>query len=552
MNAMNAIPTYLFHSSWEVCNKVGGIYTVLASSSASLKQQMGDRLIYIGPDFNTASDASEFVEDSSLYADFVKKAAKKYNLMLRVGRWNIQSSPVAILVDFSSMYAEKDQLYKEMWDNYQVDSLHSYGDYDESCMFALMVAKTIMAFSEIVAKKSDRIVYHAHEWMLGMSVLYLKQHAPKIATVFTTHATSIGRSIAGNNKPLYEYFTGYNGDQMAYELNMQSKHSLEKQTAINADCFTTVSELTGKECAQLLDKPADVITVNGFDMDIVPKGAALTRKRTAARKAVLKMANALTGESYPEDTLIVGISGRNEFKNKGIDLFLEALARLKGMNPGGKVIGLLTIPAWKIGPRQDLMDRMAQKCEFDTPLQDPFLTHDIHSMNWDRIVGTVRTLGFDRACNSSVSTIFVPSYLDGNDGILNLSYYDLLPAADLTVYPSYYEPWGYTPLESVAFHIPTITSNLAGFGLWALDEMKDNSLLSGVRVISRGDYNFAEAAQQVADEIKAYKEMPKEQVQKARRAASALSKKAQWCDFVKNYNKAYEIALERALEREKV
>ena len=152
MNAKNAVPTYLFHSSWEVCNKVGGIYTVLASSSASLKKQMGDRLIYVGPDFGSASDG-DFIEDPSLYADFVKKASKEYNLKLRVGRWNIQSSPVAILVDFLDMYAAKDRIYAEMWDNFRVDSLHAYGDYDESCMFALTVAKTIMAFSEIAAKK---------------------------------------------------------------------------------------------------------------------------------------------------------------------------------------------------------------------------------------------------------------------------------------------------------------------------------------------------------------------------------------------------------------
>ena len=118
--------------------------------------------------------------------------------------------------------------------------------------------------------------------MAGLGLLYVRKHLPEVATIFTTHATSIGRSIAGNNKPLYEYLFAYNGDQMADELNMQSKHSIEKQTAWNVDCFTTVSDITANECRELLDKEVDVVLPNGFEDDFVPKGNAFTSKRKRA------------------------------------------------------------------------------------------------------------------------------------------------------------------------------------------------------------------------------------------------------------------------------
>src|SRR3712207_6385735 len=191
--------------------------------------------------------------------------------------------------------------------------------------------------------------------MTGLGLLYIRRQLPQIATIFTTHATSIGRSIAGNNKPLYDYLFAYNGDQMAGELNMQSKHSIEKQTAWNVDCFTTVSDITDKECKELLDKPADVVLPNGFDDSFVPQGASFTAKRRAARKCFLRVANALTGIHFDEDTLIVSTSGRYEFRNKGIDVFIEAMNRLR--NCAGlarRVVAFIEVPGWVGDAREDL------------------------------------------------------------------------------------------------------------------------------------------------------------------------------------------------------
>src|SRR3712207_4460041 len=249
-------------------------------------------------------DWSSDVCSSDLFADW-KAIALQSGLQVRIGRWTVPGRPIAILVDFKPFFEHKNEIYAQLWDDYQVDSLHAYGDYDEASMFSFAAAKVVESFYNSLLTAKDRVIYHGNEWMTGLGVLYIQKNVPQIATVFTTHATSIGRSIAGNNKPLYEYLFAYNGDQMAGELNMESKHSIEKQTALHVDCFTTVSDITDNECKELLDKPADVVLPNGFEDDFVPQGSAFTAKRRTARRRMLEVASALLGEKFDDNTLIL-------------------------------------------------------------------------------------------------------------------------------------------------------------------------------------------------------------------------------------------------------
>ncbi|MBR4845042.1 MAG: glycogen/starch synthase, partial [Bacteroidaceae bacterium] len=333
MSAKKATPDYIFEVSWEVCNKVGGIYTVLSTRAKTILTQTNAQLVFIGPDLWKDTENPLFKEDKRLLAGWRKKATEE-GLGIRVGRWNIPGAPVAVLVDFTPYYNIKNEIYAEAWNLFAVDSLHAYGDYDEASMFSYAAARVAESYyNHIIAKDakegvSPKVIYQAHEWMTGLGALFLKHWIPSIATIFTTHATSIGRSIAGNMKPLYDYMSGYNGVQMASELNMESKHSIEKQSAHRVDCFTTVSEITDIECTQLLEKPADVILVNGFEDDFVPKGAAFTAKRKEARKVMLNVAGHLLGQQFADDTIIVSTGGRYEFRNKGIDILLESLKRL--------------------------------------------------------------------------------------------------------------------------------------------------------------------------------------------------------------------------------
>ena len=511
MTLNNMQPDYIFETSWEVCNRVGGIYAVLSTRAASMQAEHPDQVFFFGPDFGDHSDIY-FKEDKTLLKDWLvaNQKIQVTNIPVRVGRWMVPGEPIAILLKFDALWSQKDEIYGWAWNKFQVQSHAAYGDYDESCLFgcaAGMVMESLYRFlvekhrSKARGKgKKLNFCAHANEWQTAFSIFYLQDHCPEIATLFTTHATGIGRSIAGNGKPLYDYFEAYNGDQMAYELNMVSKHSVEKQAAHHADCFTTVSPITARECAQLLDKPVDVETLNGFEPTFVPKGKAFDKKRAEARETLRRVAEGLLNDKISEDALFIGISGRLEMKNKGIDVFASA------------------------------MDKLAQK---------------IHQSRQPEreIVIFVMVPYLDRTPTrkGKVSAVFAPYYLDGHDPLFGKTYYDLLIGLDITVFPSYYEPWGYTPLESCAFHVPTITTSLAGFGAWAAQQKER----FGVDVIERNDSNYDQVAEKIAEDVLRFAHLAPEEVERARKEAAAVAKKAEWKHFYKYYRQAYEIALKK-------
>lgn len=557
MKKERLFPDYIFESSWEVCNKVGGIYAVLSTRAKTLKEKLGDRLIFIGPDCWGEKTSPYFEEDKSLFSEWQVQAAKE-GINVKIGRWTVPGSPVAILVDFNVFYPQKDTIYTQLWNKFHVDSLHAYGDYDEASMFAYAAARVVESFyNNVITKQKPaaKVVYHGNEWMTGLGVLYVHDRLPQVATIFTTHATSIGRSIAGNNKPLYDYLEAYNGDQMADELNMQSKQSIEKQTAAYVDCFTTVSDITARECAELLDKPVDVVLPNGFEDDFVPQGKEFDRKRTAARRRLLDITRALTGDTVSDDAVIISTSGRYEWRNKGIDVFIEAVNRLRlsADQLNKEVVAFIEVPAWVNSPREDLAERLAKMAEgetFDTPLDTPVITHWLNEQQNDRALGMMNWLGMHNAKGEKVKLVFIPCYLTGDDGIVNLSYFDVILGNDLCVYPSYYEPWGYTPLEAVAFKVPCITTDLAGFGLWAHNEAGGHITLDkGVEVIHRTDYNYNEVADDIRDTVIKYANATKQKQGRIRNNARALSQKALWSEFIEYYYEAYDFALNKAEQR---
>ena len=546
---------FIFETSWEVCDKVGGIYTVLSTRAKTLQEIMQDRIVFIGPDCFNGEENPYFFEDKALFNDWLA-VAKHDGLSLKIGRWNTPGTPIAFLVDFKASYADKNKFYGELWERYGVDSLHAYGDYDDSAMFSYATAKVVESFFRFYLCNCTNVIFHANEWQTGFAALALQHDVPEIATIFTTHATGIGRSIAGNNKPLYDYLQAYNGDQMADKLNMQSKHSIEKQTAHYVDCFTTVSDITAVECKELLDKPVDAVLPNGFEDDFVPKAALFTKKRNAARKRLLRIAEALTGSKLDDNTLIVSTSGRYEFRNKGIDVFIEAINKLRHDEELQRdVVAFIEVPGWVARPRTDLQERLATNKTYDTALFLPLVTHELHNMDADCVLNMARHLGIANAPTDKVKLIFIPCYLNGDDGIVNMSYYDVVLGNDLCVYPSYYEPWGYTPLESIAFKVPCITTDLAGFGLWA-NQLKGKfcEITDGVKVIHRTDNNYFEVADSIKQAIKEYAAMDKKTVEKCRANAQKLSKKALWREFIQAYKTAYDIAIKnrdvRLRERE--
>lgn len=543
-------PDYLFEVSWEVCNLVGGIYTVLSTKARTLQKINKDKNIFIGPDVWKNAPSPYFIESHTLLKAWKAKALKE-GLKVRVGRWNIPGKPVVILVDYQDLFSQRNDIYTEMWNEFGVKSLHAYGDYDDCCMFACAAAQVIEHYYRHIGGEKYRVVAHFDEWQTGMGLLYVRKALPAVATVFTTHATSIGRSIAGNNKPLYGYLYGYNGTQMSEELNMEAKHSVERQAAHFAHAFTTVSDVTAVECRQLLEKEPDVVTPNGFEADFVPKGESYATKRAAARRRLLQIASALIGYKAPDDALLVATSGRYEYKNKGIDLYVDALNRLRQRYDGEReIIAFVMVPAWVKEPRADLAARLAEGGDFHTPLPDPCVTHTLHNGNDDKVMSQIRYCGFSQTPESKLKIIFIPSYLTGNDGIVDLTYYDTLVGLDATAFPSYYEPWGYTPLESVAFGVPTVTTDLSGFGMW-IKNMPGYGLESkGVAVLHRTDFNFVEVSDNLSETLEWLATVDAPTGELVAQSARNTAAEAQWSHFISYYRKAYDLALRRVAEEQ--
>jgi len=535
-------PEYIFETSWEVCNMVGGIYTVLSTRAATLQETHPDKLVFIGPDVWKDKENPLFDESDELYPDWKTFTAKEYHLKIRIGRWNIPGKPIAVLVDFMPLMVRKNEIYGHIWEQAGVSSMAAFGDYDESSMFGYatgMIIESYYRYFKLNAK--NEVVAHFNEWMTTFGAFYIREHLPAVATLFTTHATSIGRSIAGNHKPLYDYIKEYNGDQMAHELNMVSKHSTEKIAAHLVDCFTTVSEITGIECEQLLDKKPDVITPNGFEDDFVPKGKKFIAARKDARNTLRHVAETLLGYDLSEDPLFVSTAGRYEYKNKGINTFLRSL-KLLSEYPGltKEVVVFIMVPAYIKGPRFDLATSLLHP-EIKFNSSNRFTTHELHDFYSDNVMSAIDWYHFTNQQSQKVKIIFVPSYLNGVDGIFNKPYYDLLIGMDLTVFPSYYEPWGYTPLESVAFSVPTLTTDLSGFGQWVSHEPQ--GIEHGVGVIHRSDYNSFLVATQIAEMIQQFASFTEHEVKAIRKLASVIAEKALWKHFIQYYDTAYHIAL---------
>lgn len=538
----------IFETSWEVCNKIGGIYTVLSTKAKVLKEQFGDKLVFIGPDVWTSDNPSPyFIEKKTLLKSASSKMALPHGLSIRVGRWNVPGSPLVVLVKFEGLYSRLDGIYGEMWEHFKVDSLHSYGDYAEGCAFAVASATVMKCLAEYLKVDETQVVGHFNEWTTGMGLLWLKLHCPGAATLFTTHATSIGRSICGNGKELYAWFEGYNGDQMARELNMESKHSLEKAAAHQADCFTAVSEITARECEQLLDIRPQVVTPNGFEPGFVCGGSKYARLRRESRGRLLKIASLMSGHEYNDDTFIVATSGRNEYRNKGLDLFLDSMSVLAAGGEGRETLAFVLVPAWVKEPSGELLININN--EGHLKVTPSYLTHRLNNEDSDAVAVRLGTLYAEGKLGQGVNVIYVPCYLDGGDGIVNISYYDLLPGLDMTVFASYYEPWGYTPLESVAFGVPTVTTDKSGFGQWALSDLKHGVETSGVEVVERDDFSYVTTAEKISDILKKYREASVSEVNKARKAAQVTAAQADWKYFISHYDTAFEVALTRRDER---
>ena len=540
------VPDYLFEVSWEVCNKVGGIYTVIATKSLYLKSHLGRHHILIGPDVWMDTDTNpDFIEDVHLFRAWKEQAARE-GLRVRLGRWNVPGRPIAVLVDYKQFLTDADRILGEYWTRFGVDSITGNWDYKENVLFGYAAGKVIESFHKCNLSCSDKVVAQFHEWQTGAGLLYLRTCNLPVATVFTTHATMIGRCIAGNELPLYDGMDTYDAEEMARRFGVMSRHSMEAKTALNADAFTTVSGITARECARFLHRDVDVVTPNGFENSFTPAtDEEYGEKRAAARARLIEVAAAMSGEEIPADAILVGIGGRYEFRNKGIDIFIDALGGMQDWK-GREIHAFIMIPGAHNGADKALQAKLSGNGD---PLYTTLTSHNLAYPEYDQVTRRFAELGLVNATGCRVKVYFVPSYLNGNDGIFGMTYYDLLVGMDLALFPSYYEPWGYTPLEALAFRVPTLTTTLAGFGVW-VEEHFGRKKHPGITVVPRTDSNYADVVEAVKARIREIAGLELQELRAYMENAREVAGLALWENQIEYYKEAYSLALGKVIAAE--
>ena len=540
-------PTYLFEVSWEVCNKVGGIHTVVSTKALSMAREFKDKHILIGPDVWRYNEPNpEFTEDPHLFKSWKIKAAQE-GLRVKVGHWNVAGNPIVLLVDFTTFMGQKDQILGAFWEKFGVDSLLGQWDYIEPLLFGYTAGKAIESFVRYNVSSRQQVVAQFHEWLTGSGLLYLRDVAPRVGCVFTTHATVLGRCVAGNGLPLYDPLLQYSPAELTHRFHVEAKQSLESKAAEFADCFTTVSEITALECAHFLGKKVDLVTPNGFENSFTPPEEAYSRKRAEGREKLLQVARALLGRPVSENALLVGISGRYEFKNKGLDVFLEALGTLNRTRTAEReILAFVLVPAGHQGVNPELLNNLEKPYQA-VELVHPYVTHLLTQPDHDPVLQKIGEQQLLNRTEDRVKVFCCPSYLNGGDGVFNVPYYDVLVGMDLTVFPSYYEPWGYTPLESLAFKVPTVSTTLAGFGLWV--ETRETGPHPGIEVIRRDDGNNGEVVAAIAAALQRVAGLSAEEYAAYQQNAKSVSAIALWDHLATYYHKAYEMALQQVALR---
>lgn len=539
--------SWLFEVSWEVCNMVGGIHTVIGTKAAQAMKAFDGRYVAVGPllDRNPGFEPCDPPEEIVPTLERLKEKG----IHSEVGRWDVPGKPWAWLIGFQNAIPAHDKLLFQLWNDYGVDSMAGGWDYMEPVLFSTAAAMSIKEMHDDIEEMAD-VFAHFHEWMCGAGVLYLKKHAPGVSTVMTTHATMLGRAMSGSGVDIYERLDEIEPSQEAKRFGVTAKHSMESVSAREADCFTTVSNITRREATNLLGTNPDVVTVNGFNLEGFAEPATVAKTRTKSRKALIDLASRfLERDLDPKKTLLVATSGRYEFHNKGIDLLLDSLAevdsQLAASDSDTTVVAFLLVSCGYAGFSDEARRRMKE--EKTLHKFAGISTHQLFNAEQDPIVNRCRDKLLDNAPDKRCCVIFIPVYLDGSDGILNLEYYDALAGMDLTVFPSFYEPWGYTPMESAAFAVPTVTADRAGFGQWVMEKHPEGH--AGVQVINRLDDNYDKARGKLTDFLNQFTSWSDNERTHRSAEARAIAEEATWENFYPRYIEAYENAADIRTER---
>ncbi|KAI4454787.1 glycogen synthase [Holotrichia oblita] len=545
---------WTFEIAWEAANKVGGIYTVIRSKAYVSTEEMGDQYCLIGP-YKEATARTE-VEEGPLGSPMLNEAVnsvRSQGFKIITGRWLVDGNPQVILMDIGSAAWKLDEFKSELWDKCNIGIPHLDIETNDAVILGCMVANLIGEFRRVTDMGDGnvpKIVAHFHEWQAGVGLIMLKIRHINVATVFTTHATLLGRYLCAGSTDFYNNLDKFNVDEEAGKRQIYHRYCLERAASHLSNVFTTVSDITGYEAEHLLKRKPDVITPNGLN---VKKFSALHEFQNLHAVSKEKIHEFVRGHFYGhydfdlDKTLYFFIAGRYEFGNKGADIFIEALARLnhylKSAHPDITVVAFLIFPTktnnfnveslrghavtkslrdtindiqQKIGKRMyevclserlpdatDLLQKeeliRLKRCIYSLQRNSlpPVTTHNIQDDWNDPVLNSVRRCNLINTSLDRVKIVFHPEFLSSTNPLFALDYEEFVRGCHLGVFPSYYEPWGYTPAECTVMGIPSITTNLSGFGCFMQEHIAD-PMSYGIYVIDRRFISLEDSVQQLA------------------------------------------------------
>ena len=588
----------VFEVSYEVCNKVGGIYRVIESKLNEMSKLYGKNYYAVGP--YVPDKAAIWFNEQPVPTSLVPMLSdlKDMGIICHYGKWLVKGKPNCMLIDCSGFAKEKNAIKARLWEEYGIDSLFADMWFDDPAVWSTAVGVMLEKFSK--ANEGKRVVAHFHEWLCGGALLYVKKRSG-IRSVFTTHATVMGRTIAGSGQDLYaEVDEGLRKgwsmpDSRANEFNQQAKHLMEKACAHNADVFTTVSEITGKEAQYILGKKPDIITPNGIEVSEYPGREDLINKHKVYREKMRDFLRGYFGPYYPlnfDNSLIFFTTGRYEFRNKGLDILIDALGKLNHVlrekKSGKTVFFFIFVPAATKGMNVDVLSNLSlfhdmrelvdeempyvkrrmldALAKGEMPTMDelfdvtfmratkqdyqafkkkgnsPVNAYELHDPRHDPILAACNKNGLDNDPTDRVKIIFYPVYVSKADGMLGMDYDEVIMGSHMGVFPSYYEPWGYTPVESAIQNCLSITTDLSGFGVFVEENIKGKDY-PGIMVLKREGRQYGEMVDDLFGMMHGVCRMGRNKRLEKKSEARQFAETTDWSKLIHNYAKAHEMAL---------
>lgn len=577
----------LLEVAWEVCSQIGGIYTVIKTKAPTMTARWDDNYILVGP-YHQHTSSLEF--EAATPPDHIAPilaVAKEKGLTFKFGHWLTDGRPQVILVDYTERTAQlgSDKYY--LWKDNGISIEGSDGEVDAVTAFGFCVSELFACFTQ---HSSQKVIGHFHEWMAGIAVPRIRHMNLPVGTIFTTHATQLGRYIAGNDPNFYENLANLSADDEARRYMIWSKHAIEKAAAHSAHIFTTVSEVTAKEAYHVLDRKPDMVLPNGLNPHSF---TALHEFQNLHLQYKERIHEFVMGHFFPsysfdlDNTLYFFTSGRYEYKNKGMDIFIESLYQLnqrlrsipnsptivafiitraptKSLNVtslqnhlrfedlktttremerllGQRVLNAVArghLPTYEEILSEDIKLRLKRSIlARRTEQWPPVVTHDLWDDSNDAILNHLRHRNLLNSPEDKVKVVFHPDFLSLTS-LLSLDYDQFVRGCHLGIFPSYYEPWGYTPLECLALGLPTVTTNLSGFGAYVERHVPD-ALQNGVLVLNRAHEPVERSIEHLTTFLTRFTSFDRRERIALRNRSERLTERFTWDILCSHYNRAH-------------